>query len=69
MELFIEHYKLNEVIDYLNGCFSISPQPSTHFISDNIIYEFDFSEVKGQENVKRALEISAAGGHNCLLIR
>lgn len=60
---------LNEVIDYLNGCFSISPQPSTHFISDNIIYEFDFSEVKGQENVKRALEISAAGGHNCLLIR
>ena len=31
-------------------------------------YSIDFSEVKGQENVKRALEITAAGGHNCLMI-
>ena len=31
-------------------------------------YQFDFSEVQGQENIKRALEISAAGGHNAIMI-
>ena len=38
------------------------------FLKENQKYDIDFSEVKGQENIKRALEVAAAGSHNCLLI-
>lgn len=40
----------------------------TIFLDGNSKNGFDFCDVKGQENIKRALEIAAAGGHNCLLI-
>ncbi len=61
---------LNEIIQYLNNQITITKAKNVNFNSNiNSSYEFDFSEVKGQENVKRALEISAAGGHNCILIR
>ena len=61
---------LNEIIQYLNHQITITKAKNVNFNSNiNSSYEFDFSEVKGQENVKRALEISAAGGHNCILIR
>ncbi|MBU1013720.1 MAG: YifB family Mg chelatase-like AAA ATPase [Bacteroidetes bacterium] len=62
---------ITEVIEHLDGKTPIIPSiidTRKEFYSQLNHYEFDFSEVKGQENIKRALEISAAGGHNAILI-
>ncbi len=60
---------LNEVVEYLKGNKKIEQKQKQEInLEENIEYEFDFCEVKGQENVKRALEVAASGGHNCLLI-
>jgi len=62
---------LREAVDYLNGTLQIEPLVQNTrelFFDAQNSYETDFSDVKGQENIKRALEVAAAGGHNVILI-
>ena len=60
-----------EVVNFFNGMSSIKPtivNTREEFFSSVNDYDFDFSEVKGQDNVKRAFEVACAGGHNILLV-
>jgi len=62
---------LSEVVSFFNGTENPAPvvvNTRDEFFSKVNSYEHDFSDVKGQENIKRALEIAAAGGHNLILI-
>lgn len=60
---------LSEVVEYLAGLVDISPIPPLTGapFAEDLEYNVDFSDIKGQKHVKRALEIAASGGHNVLL--
>ena len=60
-----------EVIRFLNGEATLDPMvvnTREEFYAHQGHFEFDFADVKGQENVKRAFEVAAAGSHNIILI-
>lgn len=62
---------LREVVDFFNGDLSLTPtviDTRREFAAANDAFDVDFSEVKGQENVKRAFEVACAGGHNIILV-
>ncbi|MBP7272531.1 MAG: YifB family Mg chelatase-like AAA ATPase [Saprospiraceae bacterium] len=62
---------LQEAIDVLNGDPTIQPtivNTREDFFNNQNNYAIDFADVRGQENIKRALELAAAGGHNAILI-
>jgi magnesium chelatase family protein len=62
---------LAEVIGFLNGALDCEPtvvDTRNEFYKQQYSFDFDFADVRGQESVKRALEVAAAGSHNVILI-
>ncbi len=62
---------IKQVIQFFNDEIELKPVEINiyeNFYDNQFRFEWDFSEVKGQENVKRAMEVACAGGHNLILV-
>jgi len=59
---------LADLAGHLRGLEPIAPHPPVAAAALPVITQTDFSEIKGQEHVKRALEVAASGGHNILMV-
>ena len=62
---------LTDIVSFFSGIQDLQPtlvNTREEFYSRLFTFPFDFDEVKGQENVKRAFEVAAAGGHNIILV-
>lgn len=62
---------IKEVIEFFADENSLTPveiNTRDEFFNSQYAFDIDFNDVKGQENIKRAMEITAAGGHNAILI-
>lgn len=62
---------ISEVINFLNGKYQPEPcyvNTREEFYNNQYVSDLDFADVRGQENVKRALEVAAAGSHNVIMV-